>query len=286
MKFPAFCRTRMFITPFTCARRLSLSWASSIQSIPPHPASWRLILILSSHLRLVLPSGLFPSCFPTKILYTPLLSPIRATCPPHLILFYFITRTIMVEQYRSFSCSLCSFLQSPLTSSLLGPNILLSTLFSNTLKLVEEWKTNLLSVAILFQFLCAQHVSDINISIIRSLRLCCWITTSVVFFSVRCVLENLVRLVLGGVRFADVFFVLPQQWQIFAIPANSALIISSWFNDFLNLHELRNADKNAAIRRTSSSHDVPVTYQPQLSPYVAQVPYQPQLSPYVAQVPR
>ena len=34
-----------------------------------------------------------------------------------------------------------------------------------------------------------QHVSDINISIIRSLRLCWWITTSVVLFSVRCVLE-------------------------------------------------------------------------------------------------
>jgi len=46
-----------------------------------------------------------------------------------------------------------------------------------------------MSLAILFHFLCAQHVSDINIAIIRSLRLCCWITTSVVFFSVRCVLE-------------------------------------------------------------------------------------------------
>ena len=56
--------------------------------------------------------------------------------------------------------------------------------------IVEEWKTNLISLAILFHFLCAQHVSDINISIIRSLRLCCWITTSVVLFSVRCVLEH------------------------------------------------------------------------------------------------
>ena len=46
-----------------------------------------------------------------------------------------------------------------------------------------------MSLAILFHFLCAQHVSDINISIIRSLRLCCWITTSVFLFSVRCVLE-------------------------------------------------------------------------------------------------
>ena len=44
-----------------------------------------------------------------------------------------------------------------------------------------------MSLAILFHFLCAQHVSDINISITRSLRLCCWITTSAVLFSVRCV---------------------------------------------------------------------------------------------------
>ena len=35
---------------------------------------------------------------------------------------------------------------------------------------VEEWKTNLMSLAILFHLLCAQHVSDINISIFRSLR--------------------------------------------------------------------------------------------------------------------
>jgi len=41
----------------------------------------------------------------------------------------------------------------------------------------------------LFHFLCAQHVSDINISIIRSLRLFCWITALVVLFFVRCVLE-------------------------------------------------------------------------------------------------
>ena len=46
-----------------------------------------------------------------------------------------------------------------------------------------------MSLSILFHFLCAQHVSDINISIIRSLLLCCWIATSVVFFSVHCVLE-------------------------------------------------------------------------------------------------
>jgi len=46
-----------------------------------------------------------------------------------------------------------------------------------------------MSLAILFHILCAQHVSYINISIIRILRLFCWITTLVVLFLVRCVLE-------------------------------------------------------------------------------------------------
>ena len=55
--------------------------------------------------------------------------------------------------------------------------------------IVEEWKTNLMSLATLFHFLCVQHVSDINTSIIRSLPLFCWITTLVVLFLVRCVLE-------------------------------------------------------------------------------------------------
>jgi hypothetical protein len=91
---------------FTSARHLSLSWANSIQSIPPRPTSWRSKLILSSHVRLGLPSGLFPSGFPTKTPYKPLLSPIRATCPAHLILLDFITRTILGEEYRSFRSSL------------------------------------------------------------------------------------------------------------------------------------------------------------------------------------
>ena len=55
--------------------------------------------------------------------------------------------------------------------------------------IVEGIKTSLMSLVILFHFLCAQHVSDINISNIRSLRLFCWITTLVVLFLVRCVLE-------------------------------------------------------------------------------------------------
>ena len=102
---------------------------------PRHPTSWRFILILSSHPHLGLPSGLFLSGFPSKTLRKPLLSPIRATCPAHLILLDLITRILFSEQYTSLSSSLFNFLHSLAASSLLGPNILLSTLFSNTLSL-------------------------------------------------------------------------------------------------------------------------------------------------------
>jgi hypothetical protein len=62
-------------------------------------------VILSSHLCLGLPRGLFPSGFPTQILYTPLPSTVRATCPAHLIIFYtyvryFIYKRVAREQYE------------------------------------------------------------------------------------------------------------------------------------------------------------------------------------------
>jgi len=99
-KLPAFHGTRRFITALTTVCHLSLSWASPIQSVYPHPTSSRSVLILSTHLRLGLPSGLFPSGFPNKTLYTPLSSPIHATCPAHFILLHFITRTILGEEYK------------------------------------------------------------------------------------------------------------------------------------------------------------------------------------------
>jgi hypothetical protein len=76
------------ITAFASARHLFLSWASSIQSIGPHPTSYGSIVILSFHLRPGLPSGLLPSGFPCKRLSSP---PIRAKNPVNLILPGFIS---------------------------------------------------------------------------------------------------------------------------------------------------------------------------------------------------
>ena len=77
-----FYGTRSFITLFTSVRHLFLSWASSIQSMPPHPNSWRSHVILSSHLDLGLPSGLLPSGFPIKTLWIPVFSQYVLQAPP------------------------------------------------------------------------------------------------------------------------------------------------------------------------------------------------------------
>ena len=95
-KFPTFYGTRRFITAFTSTHHLSLSWARSIQSMP-------LSHFLKICLNITLPSTSASSKWPLTLrcpnqnLSAPLLSPIPATCPAHLILLL-ITQKIIGEE--------------------------------------------------------------------------------------------------------------------------------------------------------------------------------------------
>ena len=84
------------------------------KSPPPVPILSQINLVHTptSHFLKILQNIILPSTsespkrslylsFPTKTLYTPLLSAVRATCPAHLIRLDFITRKILGEQYRS-----------------------------------------------------------------------------------------------------------------------------------------------------------------------------------------
>ena len=79
---------RRFNTAFTKVRQWSLSWAETTQLLALIPISLRSILILSSHLRLGLPKGLFPVDVLVKILKALLPSSILATWPAYLNLHH------------------------------------------------------------------------------------------------------------------------------------------------------------------------------------------------------
>ena len=138
------------------------------QSSPwAHPNSWIYIWALSFHLRLRLPSGFFPSGFPTKTLNAPLPSPTRVTCPFQQILLDFNTRITI-------NTSLCSFLHSTVTSSLLGPNIFRSTIFSNTLSRHSSLTTYFLihdNLTRIIYIIWNTHISNLKICISTALNL-------------------------------------------------------------------------------------------------------------------
>jgi hypothetical protein len=104
-----------FITVFTGIHHWFLSWARKIQSIPSHPVSQRPIILLFFHPCQGLPSGLFPSGFPTKTLYgfLPLLSPLplmHVTYPAHFIHLDLIILIIFGKGCELWDSSVCSFI--------------------------------------------------------------------------------------------------------------------------------------------------------------------------------
>ena len=86
----------------------------------PNPVHIPTSHLLEIHPNIIHPSTpRSPQCslsllFPHQEPIHPLYSLIRASCPVQLILLDFITRTILGEEYKSFSFSLCNLLHSPL----------------------------------------------------------------------------------------------------------------------------------------------------------------------------
>jgi hypothetical protein len=62
----------------------------------------------------------------------------HVTCPTHLILLDLIALIILWRCTSYEVPPLCSLLQPPATSSLSGPNVLLSILFSNILNILSS----------------------------------------------------------------------------------------------------------------------------------------------------
>ena len=99
--------------------------ARSIYTPTSHFLKIHLNIIL--HLRLDLPCDSFPQASAPKPCIR-LSSPSYALHPPaRLILLDLITRTILGEEYRSLSFLLCSFLHSPVSSSVLILSFLIAT---------------------------------------------------------------------------------------------------------------------------------------------------------------
>jgi hypothetical protein len=113
-KFIACCGPRRFIAVFSRARHCSLSWARLIHSTPSRLISLRSFLIFS-HLRLSLPTDVFPSGFPPKILYAYHNSPVRVMCHANLITLDLMIRKIFGEEQAHTFWSTYSSIRSAFT---------------------------------------------------------------------------------------------------------------------------------------------------------------------------
>jgi len=134
-------KSERFITVFTIIHHLSLSWASLLQSAPPHPHQSHSPKI-QLHIIIAFTFGSskwsFTLRFPHQ--HPSCTSPLPHSCymrsPSHSRFYH--TKNIYGEEFKSLSSPSCSFLHSLVTWSLLGPHILLSTLFSNNVDLCSS----------------------------------------------------------------------------------------------------------------------------------------------------
>jgi hypothetical protein len=129
---PSFIELEDFVS---CSQNLAI-----LSCLEPDESSPQLLILLCKvnynitfHLPLRLPSGLFPSGFPTTTWNSFLICVIRVACLTHLILPDVIVITILCEECTLWSCSARYCLYSLVTYSLLAPNILRCRFFWSTL---------------------------------------------------------------------------------------------------------------------------------------------------------
>jgi len=160
-KFPAFYGNRKFIAVYN-GSPWSLSWARRIQSTISHIIFLISIVIISSHLRLVL--GMASSLQVLVLKFCMHFSSLTCVLhSPNLTLYDFIIQIIIGKVYQLWISSLCSLLQPPTTSSLLGPNILLSTLFPNTLNTCSYHVS--LYIKISSKYMCSWSIMEPEFSL-------------------------------------------------------------------------------------------------------------------------
>jgi hypothetical protein len=129
----------MFITVFKTSLQLSISWATSIHYMP-HRSTYFYLSVLTFTFAFTVRSFKLPLTlkFPHQNpLYTSI-NPIRASRSAHLILIDFINIITVIEECKSWIYSLLRLHPSPVTSSLLDPNIPLGILLPNILSLCSS----------------------------------------------------------------------------------------------------------------------------------------------------